>query len=68
MEQGWVIVTTTDNLPQAEMIKSLLTDNEIISVILNKQSSSHLIGEIEVYVKNVDFLRAKQLILKQQEN
>ncbi len=68
MEKGWVIIFTTNNLPEAEMVKTLLNENEIIAVSLNKQSSAHLIGEIEVYVKSTDVIRAKQLISKQQEN
>jgi len=68
MEQGWVIVFTTNNLPEAEMMKALLNENEIIAVSLNKQSSGYLVGEIEIYVKNTDIIRAKQLISKQQGN
>lgn len=67
MEQGWILVFTTNNLPEAEMIKALLDEHGIIAVNLNKQSSAHLIGEVEVYVKNTDVVLAKQLILKQQE-
>ena len=68
MEQGWILVFTTNNLPEAEMIKALLDEHGIIAVNLNKKSSAHLIGEVEVYVKNTDVLPAKQLILKQQEH
>ncbi len=50
------------------MIKGLLTEHEIAVVNLNKQSSTHLIGEIEIYVKSTDVIFAKQLISKQQEN
>ena len=62
MEQGWILVFTTNNLPEAEMIKTLLNEHGIIAVNLNKQSSAHLIGEIEVYVKNTDVVIAKQVI------
>jgi len=68
MEQDWIIVFTTNNLPEAEMIKTLLNEHSIIAVNLNKQSSAHLIGEIEIYVKNTDVIQAKQLIQKQQKN
>ncbi len=68
MEQGWILVFTTNNLIESEMIKALLDEHGIIAVNLNKQSSAHLIGEVEVYVKNTDVLPAKQLILKQQEH
>jgi hypothetical protein len=67
MEQGWILVFSTNKLPEAEMIKGLLDEHGIVAVNLNKQSSAHLIGEVEVYVKNTDLVLAKQLILKQQE-
>lgn len=68
MEQGWILIFTTNNFQEAEMIKGLLTEHEIAVVNLNKQSSTHLIGEIEIYVKSTDVIFAKQLISKQQEN
>ncbi len=68
MEKGWTLIFTTNSIQQAELIKALLNENEIIVVDLNKQSSTHLIGEIELYVQSTDVIVAKQLILKQQGN
>ena len=68
MEKGWVLIFTTNNHQQAEIIKALLNQNEIMAVNLNKQSSVYLIGEIEIYVQSTDVIRAKQLISKQNEN
>ena len=68
MEKGWIMIFTTSNLQEAEMIKGLLSEHDIAAVNLNKQSSAHLIGDIEIYVKNTDVIRAKQLISKQQGN
>lgn len=68
MEKDWILIFTTNNLPEAEMIKGFLIENEIDAINLNKQSSAHLIGEIEVYVRNTDVIRAKQLISKQPES
>lgn len=67
MERGWIVVFATNSLPEAEMIKALLDEHGIVAVNLNKQSSAHLIGDVEVYVRNTDVIPAKQLILKQQE-
>lgn len=67
MEQGWIIVFATNSLPEAEMIKAMLFEHGVVAVNLNKQSSAHLIGEVEIYVKNTDVISAKQLILKHQE-
>ena len=68
MEKGWILIFTANNLQEAEMMKGLLFQNEITAVDINKQSSAHLIGEIEIYVQSTDVIRAKQLISKQQEN
>ncbi len=68
MEKGWTLIFTTNSLQQAELIKALLNENEIMAVDLNKQSSAHLIGEIELYVQSTDVILAKQLITKQQVN
>ncbi len=64
MEKGWILIFTTNNLPEAEMIKGLLNEHEIDAVNLNKQSSTHLIGDIEIYVNHINVISAKQLISK----
>lgn len=64
-EEGdhWELVFSTSLPYQAEIVKSLLLENDIISVIINKQDSSYLtFGEIELYVKRNDILSAKQII------
>jgi len=68
MENGWIMIFTSNNLQESEMIKDLLLENEITAVSLNKQSSMYLIGEIEIYVKNTDVILAKQLISKKQKD
>lgn len=68
MEQGWILIFTADNLTQAELYKTLLNEHEILAVMINKQSSAHLIGEVELYVKDTDVIRAKLLISKYEAN
>ncbi len=68
MEKGWTLIFTTNSIQEAELIKALLNENQIIAVNLNRQSSSHLIGEIELYVQSTDVILAKQLITKHQGN
>lgn len=68
MEKGWVVIFTTNSIQEAELIKALLAENDIPAVGINKQSSAHLIGEVEVYVPNTDVMVAKQIISKHQEN
>ena len=62
MEKGWVQVYSTDKMFQAEILKQVLSDNEIEAVIINKMDSSYkAFGEIEVYVKNDHVIKAKML-------
>ena len=62
---SWVMIFNCAARYQAEILKSLLEDENINSVIINKQDSSYLsFGEIELYVKNDDVLRAKQIITR----
>lgn len=59
----WVTVYSTSKLFEAELVQSILTENEIECVLINKQDSSYLFGEIEVCVPTEDAFSAKQLIL-----
>ncbi len=64
MEKGWVKAYGTNRLYQANIIKEMLADHEINSVIINKQDSSYKFGEIEIYTRQSDVIRAKHLINK----
>lgn len=64
MEDNWVPVYSSSQLYIAEMVKSLLSDNDIECVIMNKQDSAYMFGEIEVYVPTDKSFKAKQLILE----
>ena len=49
--QGWIKLYTTSNYAEANIIKGLLTENNIRAVMLNKLDSSYLsFGDIELYV------------------
>ena len=62
MEKDWVQVYSTDKMFQAEILKQVLSDHEIEAVIINKMDSSYKsFGEIEIYVKNVNVIKAKML-------
>jgi hypothetical protein len=63
MENNWVIVHTVTKEYEAEIIKSLLSENNIECVILNKKDSVYLFGEIEIYVDVENAFIAKQFIL-----
>ncbi len=62
MEKDWVIVYTATEVYKAELVKDLLENEGIKSVIINKKDSSVIIGDAEVYVKRDDVLKAVNLI------
>jgi hypothetical protein len=64
MSVDWVIVHTTNQIYKAEILKQLLEDEGIDSVIMNKIDSNYLFGEIEIYTRPDDVIRAKVLIEK----
>ena len=43
----WVVIFETGQLYRAELVKSLLNDNNVEAVILNQKDSSFKIGPIE---------------------
>lgn len=48
---SWYKIYSTGNYAEANIIKGMLEENNIKTVMLNKQDSSYLfLGEIEVYV------------------
>lgn len=67
MEKGWVTVYTTNLTYQAELFRKVLGDNGIESLVINKQDSSYKFGNIEVYVRRDNVLKAKMLV-KEFEN
>ncbi|MFZ1798833.1 MAG: DUF2007 domain-containing protein [Chitinophagaceae bacterium] len=49
--KGWVKIYATRNYPTANIIKGMLEENNIRTIILNKQDSSYInFGDIELYV------------------
>jgi hypothetical protein len=67
MDEQWGAIFSSPKLYQVEIMKSLLEDENILCVIVNKQDSAYIvIGEIELYVKSEDILKAKQIINRSQ--
>ena len=60
----WVSIYTSGSQQLSEMIKGLLTHNEINSVVVNKQDSLYKFGEFEVFVNREDVVKAK-FVLKE---
>jgi hypothetical protein len=64
-KEQWEMVYSTNAGYQAEILKALLEEENIVSIVVNKQDSSYLsFGEVEVYVKSEDILKAKQISTK----
>ncbi|MFH1296618.1 MAG: DUF2007 domain-containing protein [Bacteroidota bacterium] len=63
-QERWVCLFANKILYKVEILKGLLEESDIPVVIINKQDSAYLFGDIELYVKLDHVLRAQQ-ILKQ---
>ena len=67
MDSNWALIYTAGSPYKVEILKGLLEENEIDSVIINKQDSSYHFGELELYVKSVDVVKAKRIISAHEE-
>lgn len=61
-KERWECLFGSKYLYKAEILKSLLEENEISAVIINKQDSAYLFGDIEVYVKLDDIIRSRHIL------
>jgi len=71
MEKGWEKVFESRDALAAEFIKSMLFENEIPAVMINKTDSSLGIlipGKAEVYVHEENISAAKKLIDENENN
>ena len=51
MTKNWVKIYTSTNPIETEMVKQMLTNNDIISVVISCQDSSYnMFGTIDLYV------------------
>ncbi|MES2110093.1 MAG: DUF2007 domain-containing protein [Bacteroidota bacterium] len=67
MEKNWVRIFSSSNFYQSEMVKQALAGQNIETVLLNKQDSSHrTFGDIEVYVHQNDFANAIEVLILNQ--
>ena len=60
--KDWVSIYSSASQQESEMIKGLLTHNEINSVVVNKQDSLYKFGEFEVFVNRGDEEKAKFIL------
>lgn len=65
MEKNWVKVYTSPDQYKTAIVASVLEDQLVKVVTLNRKDSSYQnFGEIELYVAEEDFNRAIEIIIK----
>lgn len=62
MENNWKKIHVGSNPVRIEILKQMLEENGVKSVILNKQDSSYRFGNIELYTHENDEKLALELI------
>jgi len=67
MEKGWIKIFTSADFYKSEMVKQVLTEHQIKTVVLNKQDSSHrTFGDVEVYIHQENFSNAIEIMILNQ--
>jgi hypothetical protein len=67
--EDWERVYSSIYLYRVEILRSLLEEEEIESVIINKQDSSYLaFGDIELYIKRADIFRVMPILNEYMNN
>ena len=61
----WVCIYSSKFIHKVEIVQAVLADNNINSVIINKQDSAYLVGYIELHVHPDDSLLSIQIINKE---
>ena len=68
MSQNWITIKSTDQVYQLEILKGLLLQHDITSVVINKQDSSYMnFGEADLKVLESDSEKALQIINQENE-
>ena len=63
MDGTWQCIYYSNQLHKIEIVRSVLNDHDIKSVIVDKRDSSYImVGDIEVFVPNEDAILAKVII------
>lgn len=63
----WIIIYKRNNQNEAQIVKSVLEDNNIKVVLINKMDSMHTHltnGAIELHIQSEDVINAKYIISK----
>lgn len=69
MEKNWVKIFTSTNFYRAEIVKQMLIEHDVDSVVMNKRDSSHqTFGDVDVYIHQDDFSRAIEIMILNEIN
>ena len=64
MEADWIKIYTSSDFFKSELVRQVLIDHEIETIILNKQGFPYRIGEVELYIHQNNFQKALEIILE----
>ncbi|MDX9930358.1 MAG: DUF2007 domain-containing protein [Bacteroidales bacterium] len=64
MENNWIKIYESPDDLKAEIVRQLLLENDIETVVINKKDRVYLIGDIEIYVNRDMVIQAKSMINK----
>ncbi len=64
MEADWIKIYTSSDFFKSELVRQVLIDHEIETIILNKQGFPYRIGEVELYIHQNNFQKALQIIIE----
>lgn len=62
MEENLKEIYSADKMYKIKIIQEVLEENNIKSVVLDQKGSALLIGDIHLYVNEVDEVKAKKII------
>jgi hypothetical protein len=60
--KGWTVVYSDGFPPAVELRRTVLDQQRIPAVVLNKKDSSYLFGFVDLYVLDEDVTRARELL------
>jgi hypothetical protein len=61
LEKGWVKLLSVD-CTLAELKCAVLREHQINAVVINRQDSSYLFGEADLYVPQDEIIHAKRIL------
>lgn len=64
MNDKWIKIYTSHQFFKSDMVKQILIDKGIDAVVMNKQDTAYKFGEIEVYIPQIDYSNALEIIIQ----